>query len=231
MKTGLIVQARMNSSRTPGKTATDLAGKPLLWHVVMSLKKVRGIDELIVATGPAQKNKWIVEFCRKNKIHCFPYKEEGNVLSRVYHAAKKYKLGQIVHSCADNVFFSTEEYENLIQSHLKTKADYSTNKPTLHPDLGSEITTFATLEKTYREATASADQEHVTTYIYKTAPKKFKINTVAPKLNWPKKIEDCCLCIDYPADVETIRKIVEPLFDGKKPISSNKLINYIQQLQ
>ena len=114
MKVGIIVQARMNSKRVPNKVALEFGGKSLLWHIVARLKKSKKSDELIIATGPAERNKWIVEFAKKNRIECFMHDDEKDALVRIYFAAKKYHLDQIVRVCADNIFVSEEEIDNLL---------------------------------------------------------------------------------------------------------------------
>lgn len=226
MKTGIIIQARMNSTRVPKKVALNFGGKPFLWHVAMGLKRVKNADQIIIATGPEKDNRWIINFAKKNKIKHFSHSDENNVLARFYLAAKKFKLDQIVRVCADNIFVSTEELENLIQQHLKSGADYSRNVFTLHPDLGAEIFTFKTLEKAYQEVTTDYESGHVTLYIYKTHPEMFKIVEVKPRLNWPKDIKKYRLAVDTKDDINLISKYVKKLFDGKNPVSTNQLIKY-----
>ena len=82
MKVGIIVQARMNSKRVPNKVALEFGGKSLLWHIVARLKKSKKSDELIIATGPAERNKWIVEFAKKNRIECFMHDDEKDALQQ-----------------------------------------------------------------------------------------------------------------------------------------------------
>lgn len=226
MKVGIIVQARMNSSRVPNKVALEFGGKSLLWHIVSRLKKSKKSDELIIATGPQERNEWVVEFAKKNRIECFTYDDEQNALARIFFAAKKFHLDQIVRVCADNIFVCTEEIDHLISEHLRLKSDFSRNVKTLHPDLGAEILTFESLKKAHREAISAYDQEHVCSYIYKTNPGKFKISEVGPCLHWPKNIKNYNFALDTREDVENIAQYIKKLFNGKTPVSTKSLIKY-----
>lgn len=226
MKVGTIIQARMKSTRVPNKVALEFGGKPLLWHIVARLKKSKKSDELIIATGPEEQNKWIVEFAKKNKIECFTHDDEKNALARIYFAAKKYHLDQIVRVCADNIFVCTEEIDQLISEHLRLKSDFSRNVTTLHPDLGAEIITFEALKMAHREATSAYDKEHVCTYIYKTNPGKFIISDVGPCLHWPVNIKNYSFVLDTREDVENIAQYINKLFNGKTPVATKSLIKY-----
>ena len=67
----IIIQARMGSTRLPGKVAKKIEKKPLLWHVWQRAKQIKPIDQLIIATGDASENDWIRNFCQKYQINCF----------------------------------------------------------------------------------------------------------------------------------------------------------------
>lgn len=95
MKIGIIVQARMGSSRLPGKMMIDLNGQDLIGRLVENLRKVRKADSLILATSTKKIDDELYKRCKDLDVHCFRG-NESNVLSRYYYAAKKYKIDTIV---------------------------------------------------------------------------------------------------------------------------------------
>ena len=101
--TNAIIQARMNSTRLPGKTMIDIEGLPLLQHVVNRTDKSKEIDKCIVATTSNQSDDVIIDYCTENEINYFRGSEE-NVLSRFYNCAKKYKTDIVVRVTADDPF-------------------------------------------------------------------------------------------------------------------------------
>lgn len=226
MKNGIIIQARMNSTRVPGKVSLDFGGKPLLWHVVSGLKKVKNADTIIVATGPAGQNAWIKDFCMKYKTNFFSYDgDENDVLSRFFYAASEHKLDNIVRVCADNIFIPYNEISYMIKKHIENKSDYTTNFRHFCSDLSVEIVTLNALARAYHKAKTPYDREHVTPFFYKTNPKNFTLSFLAPRLKWPNRFPP--LCIDNQQDIQSVLLIVKRLFSGKKPVSENKLRTFL----
>ena len=95
MKTGVIVQTRMGSTRLPGKVMMDLCGKPVIDHVIDRLKRSRLSDEIIIATTTLERDKVVVEQAKKNGVKWFCGSED-DVLSRYYCAAKENDLDVVV---------------------------------------------------------------------------------------------------------------------------------------
>src|SRR4030042_3062455 len=95
-----IVQARMGSTRLPGKVLMDIVGKPMLWHIVNRLSYCNLINKIIVATCVSQKDDAIEDFCKRNNIVCYRGSQD-DVLDRYYQAAKTYKPDAVVRITAD----------------------------------------------------------------------------------------------------------------------------------
>lgn len=100
MKTGVIVQTRVGSTRVPGKVMLDLCGKPVIGHVIDRLKQSRVLDEIIIVTTTHERDAIIVEQAKKNEVKWFCGSEE-DVLSRYYCAAKENSLDVVVRATSD----------------------------------------------------------------------------------------------------------------------------------
>ncbi len=98
-----IIQARCSSTRFPNKVFADLAGKPLIWHVINRLHFAKEINQIVLATTINPQDDLLVEWAKKEAVSIFRGSEE-NVLSRFYHAAKEYNADIIVRITADDPF-------------------------------------------------------------------------------------------------------------------------------
>lgn len=177
MKIVCIIQARMGSTRLPGKVMLDLCGKTVLERVVERVKRIKNIDEIVVATTTKKDDDIIIEKALNCGVKVFRGSEE-DVLSRYYLAAKKYDANVIVRITSDCPLIDSIVTENIIYYYLKNiyKFDYVSNTLTrTYPrGLDTEVFSFESLERAFQNATLDRDREHVTTYIWKN-PDVFKL--------------------------------------------------------
>ncbi len=164
-----IIQARMGSTRLPGKVMREIMGKPLLWHLVNRLKGSQLIDKIVIATTDKAKDEPILKLAQKLGIDSFAGNEE-DVLDRYYQAAKRYSADPIVRLTADCPLIDPEIVDKIISYYLDTKGtlDFVHNGIS-YPDgvVETEVFSFAALEKAWREARLLSEREHVTPYIWK----------------------------------------------------------------
>ena len=157
-KVGLIIQARMGSTRLSGKILMDLCDKPLLLHIVDVLRNLGDNYLIIVATTILSKDDVVKSFCDEHEILCFRGSEK-DVLDRYYKAALSFNLDHIVRLTGDNPLIDAENIQCLIDEHLKNGADYSSNKSEVDSGLpegvGAEIFTFSALERSWKEGKSS----------------------------------------------------------------------------
>ena len=113
-KIGIVIQARINSTRFHGKVLKQLDDKTLIQWIIKRLKKTQ-IKNIILATGNLKENLKLKKICNQENIQFFKGSEK-NVLERFYYAAKKYKFDAIIRVCADNPFVDSEEINHLIRS-------------------------------------------------------------------------------------------------------------------
>ena len=166
MSTIAIVQARMGSTRLPGKVLLNLEDKTVLEHVVKRVKFSKLIDDVIIATTINKDDLRIVELCANIGISIYCGSED-DVLDRYYQAAKLFKADNIVRITSDCPVIDPKIIDAVITLHLENSADYTSN--TLHetyPDGEDvEVFTFAALKTAWENAKLVSEREHVTPYI------------------------------------------------------------------
>jgi spore coat polysaccharide biosynthesis protein SpsF len=206
----LIIQARMGSSRLPGKVLMNLDGKPLLKFMIDRVSKSILVDKIVVATTTNSKDEPIVQFCIKNDLEYYRG-SENDVLDRFYRVAKEYNAENVVRLTADCPLIDPVIIDSTIQLYLESKVDYAANtappETSKFPD-GSdvEVFSFKNLEKIWKEATDQKDREHVTFYFWRRG-KEFSTIQLDNEYNWGKYR----ITIDYPEDFEVISFVIQEL--------------------
>ncbi len=175
-----IIEARMTSSRLPGKVLLDSGlNKPLLLCLIERIRKVKRIDKVIIATTNNKKDNKIIKFCEENNVSFFRGSEE-NVMGRVLSAALQFKVDIIVEITGDCPIIDPEIISLVLNTHLENNSDYtSNNNIRSYPD-GMDVQVFSTtiLANSYKVVTTNLEKEHVTLEIRKSS-KYSKINLVA----------------------------------------------------
>ena len=118
----VIIQARMQSKRLPGKAMLDLAGKPVIAHVIERAKSIEHVDKVVLATGSAHENQQILDLASSMDIEAFSG-SESNVLERYYMASEKYGGEYIVRITGDNPFTDVEYASMIVDIALESKFD------------------------------------------------------------------------------------------------------------
>ena len=206
MKIVCIIQARMNSTRLPGKVLMRVGGKPMIGYLIERIKKINKIEQIIISTTKNKKDNSLVSYCEKNNLSYFRGSEK-NVLQRVYHSAKFYKADIILFITGDCPIIDIKIINQYMKYFLryKKKFDYVGNAfLRSYPDgMDMHIFHFKTLKKNYEISKKKLEKEHVTLGI-KNHPKIFRIkNFKAPKnLFWP----ELGLTLDEKEDFILIKK-------------------------
>lgn len=177
MKLGIIVQARMDSSRLPGKVLKQANGISPLQLIIDKMKYFNLNKNLIIATTHKKIDNQIVNLSKLNRVNFFRG-AENNVLLRYYNCAKKFKIKTIVRITADCPFIDIYLLKKMIKIFIKKKLDYISNTyplPCSYPD-GSdiEIFNFKLLKKVKSIAKLPSQKEHVTNLMYGGTTKKIK---------------------------------------------------------
>ncbi len=210
-----IIQARMGSSRLPGKVLLDLAGRPVLWHAVSRVQKARLVDQVLVATTDQPVDEPIRQFCAEQAVRCFGGSEQ-DVLDRFVQAARfagATESDAIVRITADCPLIDPDVIDLVVAAYQQTGVDYVSNvQPPTFPDgLDVEVFRFAALLTAWREAKLVSEREHVTPYL-RNHLEKFSSHNVThttdlSALRWT---------LDEPADYALLQRILAEL-DRNQP--------------
>lgn len=166
MKTVALIQARMDSTRLPGKVLKDLSGKTVLKWVCDAAVAIPGVDLVIVATSDQDNDQPIVDFCASRNIECYRG-SKTDVLARMALAAQDYSADVVLRITADCPLLDPYICSELLQILRHTGADYVSNiNPPSWPDgMDCEVMSAQALDKAHELAQTTAEREHVTLYI------------------------------------------------------------------
>lgn len=223
-----IVQARMSSTRLPGKTMLDVLGKPLLFRQLERMEKAQLIDKIVVATSTREDDDAIVEFCSKYGYTCFRG-SLNDLLDRHYQAAVRYDADVVLKIPSDCPLIDHRIIDLVIEEYLNNidKYDFVTNlKPGSWPDGNDvEVMPIHTLEQAWIEAKSVNEREHTTPFIT-NAMNGFKIKNVS----WNSGLDYSAThrwTIDYPEDYQFIRRVYEELYPSNPDFSLNDILQLI----
>jgi spore coat polysaccharide biosynthesis protein SpsF (cytidylyltransferase family) len=200
MTTGIVIQARMTSTRFPGKVMAILDNKPVLQHVIDQCRKVPFVDKIVCAFPADKVSMPICQLCNENKILCCSG-DEHDVLGRYSDAAKMHGLDVIVRVTADCPMLDPIVAGQLIALLKSKEFDYTSNvfpRRTYPKGYDCEAFTFETLNAAHQAAKAPSDREHVTPWIQRA--KGIRRGLVHQKIN----TSGYNLCVDYPEDIARI---------------------------
>lgn len=205
-----IIQARTGSTRLPGKILADIAGKPLLVHVVNRVQASKTIDDIVIATTTCMEDTPVRELAFALGVKIYSGNAE-DVLDRFYQAARQFSADIVVRITSDDPFKDPEVIDK-ITSYLIThnELDYVSNtiEPTYPEGLDVEAFRFRVLERAWQEARLPSEREHVTPYIWKN-PNKFKIENIKNSIDY----SHLRWTIDYYEDLCFAREIYNRLND------------------
>lgn len=224
----IVVQARMASSRLPGKVMLPLLGKSLLARMTERLRMIRHQAEIVIATSINPEDDIIEQEALNIGVPCFRG-SLNNLLERHYLAAVKYKADIVLKIPSDCPLIDPRIIDQVFDFFFKNegKYDYVSN---LHlatwPDGNDvEIMTMHCLEKTWRLATRPMELEHTTPYIWEN-PDQFRIGNVS-WANGKDYSMSHRFTIDYPEDYEFIKRVYEQLYFKKGCFSCDDIINLL----
>lgn len=198
-----IVQARLSSTRLPGKVLASLAGLEILGHVLERLVVCRNIDETVVATTVNSADDRLAAYLEKHfpRIGLFRG-EEDDVLDRYRKAARAFEADTVVRVTSDSPLIDPAVVDAVAAVQAAGGCDYTSNSlvPTLPDGLDVECFSMAALERAWQEATRAEEREHVTPYL-RMHPERFRL----ANLFWQRNLSDLCWAVDAPADLDFLR--------------------------
>jgi spore coat polysaccharide biosynthesis protein SpsF len=226
MKTVAIIEARMTSSRLPGKVLLPAAGKPMLEHLVDRLKKVPSIDQIVLATTVNSFDDILEDFAASAGISCFRG-SEVDVMDRVIKAASSVNGDIIVEITGDCPIIDPVIVEQHIRIFHANDAAYVSNAHIRsYPDgMDTQVFSLNTLKKSAALTNAKLDREHVTLHI-RNHPELFShIHIVAPPdCHWP----ELGLTLDERSDYELLCQIIEHFSPNNTFFSCQEIIGLLR---
>jgi spore coat polysaccharide biosynthesis protein SpsF len=221
-----IIQARMGSSRLPGKVLLDLAGEPMLVRVVERTRLAKTLDKVIVATTDQSTDDPVVDLCN-DRDYPFYRGSQYDVLDRYYQAAKFYQATVIVRITADCPLIDPDVIDLTVQRFLEAGVDFAANR--LPPPwtrsypigLDTEVCSMDALTRAWREADLPYQREHVMPYLYEQEG-RFRVL----KVDHEPDYGSMRWTVDTQEDLALVRKIFE-YFNGVNTFSWLEVVDLI----
>lgn len=198
-----MVQARMGSSRLPGKVLKDLAGESVLARVVQRLRRSSLISEVVVATSVSPGDEAVMREAERLKVRCFRG-SEADVLDRFYHAARAFHADAVVRITSDCPLIDPAVTDQTVRAFLNEQPDYASNglERTYPRGLDTEAMTADALAHAWRKASEPYQREHVTPFLYEH-PELFRVLSVTNDVDYSAHR----WTLDTAEDLEFIRAV------------------------
>jgi len=226
-KVVVFIQARMGSSRLPGKVMMKINDRPIISYQIERIKRAKEVDEVVVITTNKQQDKQIVNFCIENNINYFAG-SESDLLDRHYQAAKKFEADFVIKIPSDSPFSDPEIIDNLVATWRKNESliDYISNyhPPTFPDGLDVEGASFDVVKDAWKNADKDFEREHTFPYIW-DSPDKYRIwNVENPNGDFFLSHR---WTLDYLEDFKFIKKVFEILYPLNKNFSMEDLCMFL----
>lgn len=230
MRIVATIQARMGSSRLPGKVLKHIMGKPMLFYQIERIKQSMLIDDIVIATSTSPADDVLEVFAKENGISCYRG-SENDVLRRIVDTLHHFKIELNVEFMGDNPIPDPNLVDAIIGFYLKNKDkyDYVSNslKTTYPPGFEVYVYPSATLFAAEKEAKIDKLREHVGIHIY-NRPDRFRIfNIEAPE--YFRRYVDFHFEVDTEEDFEVIKAIIGHFYPLNPCFSVSQAIQYLEQ--
>jgi spore coat polysaccharide biosynthesis protein SpsF len=227
MKKSIIIQARMTSTRLPGKVLKEVGGKPMLAQQINRLRMCKMIDEIVIATTTNVTDEPVVELATRESVAYFCGSEQ-DVLGRFLGAAQQTKADVIIRSTADCPLIDPEVTDLVIKELIDhtDECDYASNiQPRTYPrGLDVEAFFYDTLLRMNRLGKSVAAREHVTIVSRSERPELFLCRSVEDT----RDNSDLRLTVDTEADLQLIRKLYDALMLSTRVASYREIVSYLR---
>lgn len=221
------VEARLTSSRLPGKVLLPAAGEPMLMHLVRRLKAVPSIDEIVIATTINRADDPILDFAQNADVLCFRGSED-DVLARVIGAGELVQAEVLVEITGDCPVIDPDIVEQTIRMFFAHNAQYVSNGCIRsYPDgMDTQVMRFSALKMSAAMTEDPIDREHVSRFIYRHPDMFSQVHLVAPpSLHWP----ELGLTLDEERDYLLIKMIIEELMPANPLFGCGDILALLRQ--
>lgn len=205
-----IIQARIGSTRLPGKAMMKILGKPMLWYAIESLKRSPAVRRVVVALPTNPRDEVLVNLAKQMGVDVFQGPED-NVLERFYRASLVFPDEYYFRATGDNPIIDIDNPGRSLHYLLVNHLDYACEAQ-LPVGTVVETFTFAALEKSFNEGSSPEDIEHVTWYMKKSGRFRIAYFPGPRELQFPH----LRLTVDYPEDFHRVSRFIEALYPGDR---------------
>lgn len=221
-----IIQARMSSTRLPGKVLMDINGKPMLLRVIERIKHSKLNQKVIIATSTNKEDDVIYDFALKHSIDIYRG-SQNDVLNRYFETAKFFKVDVIVRITSDCPLIDSNIIDKVIHTFLSvnktivTNAGIELSRRTYPRGLDVEVFSFHSLENANNNAKQDYEREHVTPYLYRLDNEVHYVSNFTDLSNYR-------LTVDTSEDLNLVRKIYES-FDNTEMFFLEEIVNLLYE--
>jgi spore coat polysaccharide biosynthesis protein SpsF len=218
-----VVQARMSSTRLPGKVLEPVSGRPMILRQIERLRRSVLIDHLVVATSVDPSDDPLADLLTSEGVD---YRRGSltDVADRYLRVAREFQPNTIVRLTADCPLAEPSVIDAVIEHHITSGADYTSNvlERTYPQGLDAECVTFAAFERLMGLTLTDREREHVTLGVYQR-PEQFRLESVTQitdrsNLRWT---------VDLPADLEFVRAVYAALYPHNPNFDQENLVSYL----
>jgi len=225
-----IIQARMSSSRLPGKVLLEVNGRPLLSYMLERVSAAKSIHKVILATSIDQADDAVAAFCENEDILCYRGSLD-DVLDRYYQAALMVGCETVVRLTGDCPLIDPEVIDTVVQRHCSGGYDYTANTSppegiTFPEGMDVEVFSFQALKRAWNEAKKPSDREHVTFYIVNN-PRLFSVF----RYDREEDFSRYRLTVDYPEDFGVVKDILTKIYSKNPKFSMKDIIAFLDAHQ
>ena len=226
MKINVSIEARMTSSRLPGKVLKTIQGKPTLELMIERVKHAKYFDELIVATTTNKTDDPIIALCEELGVQTYRGSED-DVLERVYLAHKQYNADVVVELTGDCPLIEPQLIDLCILTYLNQDVDYVATSQTKTYPYGQavQVFSFETLKYLNENALTPYDREHVSPYIYNN-PNIYNLRYIdAKKSHHAPKLRTT---LDTQEDFETLKDVYDHFYPENPEFNLEDIVSYFK---
>jgi len=221
MKTIVIIQARMGSTRLPGKILMPLGSTDNLTYVTERCKKIQGVSDVIVATSSLSQDDAVEQWCVTHQLPCYRGSEE-DVLNRFIEAAKPYKPDYVIRVTADCPFVDYEMASDMVALMVREQVDIIDLDGQLPRGLAVEVIAYSALQRIDAKGHELRHREHVTYYAYEFKEEFTRVSYVVDRERNEPALR---ITLDTDADYELLAAVAQHFDD--EFVSSVSVIDYL----
>ncbi len=218
-----IIQARVASTRLPGKVLKEVLGKPLLYYLLERLKRVKGIDQIVVATTTNVADDTIAAFCKDIDVPVYRG-SENDVLARYAGAAKEFGADPVMRLTGDCPLLPVEVVERVIAEFKSGTFDYVVTGPSFVEGFDCEIFSSKMLELSNKNATKPSEREHITLYM-SAHPEICKKHVIENTQN----DGGYRVTVDEPVDFIVVKAILEELYPKNPAFTGEDVKRFLDE--